>query len=69
MNETLSLLFSRLKIDPVLYRHSRRNSNDAHKKLRFHYRANSSAVSKEISHTVHDIYKNDINDFGYSLGF
>jgi hypothetical protein len=26
-------------------------------------------VGKEIARIVHDIYKSDIYDFGYSLGF
>jgi hypothetical protein len=68
MNETLAVLFSKLGLSPTLYRHSSRNSNDAHAKLKQHYRAGK-PEGREIAQSVHDIYKSDIYDFGYSLGF
>jgi len=66
MNGTLGLLFDKLGIDPGTYSHSPRNSHDAHKKLKVHYKAGT-PEGKEIARTVHDIYKSDIYDFGYSL--
>jgi hypothetical protein len=68
MNETLTLLLDRLGLNSSLYTHSTRNSNDAHKKVRLHYRAGTSD-SKEIVSTVYQMFKNDIHDFGYSLEF
>eukprot|EP00613_Pedinella_sp_CCMP2098_P006749 CAMPEP_0171594332 /NCGR_PEP_ID=MMETSP0990-20121206/632_1 /TAXON_ID=483369 /ORGANISM="non described non described, Strain CCMP2098" /LENGTH=245 /DNA_ID=CAMNT_0012155013 /DNA_START=195 /DNA_END=932 /DNA_ORIENTATION=+ len=69
VNDTLQLLLPKLGIDPGLYQHSSRNSHGADKvkKLQTHYRVGTPS-SKEIAHTVHDIYKSDIYDFGYSLG-
>jgi len=68
MESTLDLLFNKLGINASHYKHSQRNSNDAHAKLKMHYKAGS-AQGKEIAQAVHDIYKSDIYDFGYSLGF
>jgi len=69
MNDTLKLLLPKLDVDPGLYQHSSRNSHGADKanKLKTHYRAGTPAA-QEIVRTVHDIYKSDIYDFGYSLG-
>ena len=37
MNTTLKILFDKLGVDASHYRHSGRNSNDAHAKLKMHY--------------------------------
>ena len=106
MNTTLKILFDKLGIDSSHYRHSGRNSNDAHAKLKMHYQVqylgrlficlsylwkkkwrlffdtftrinlydliliqDGKQRGKEIARLVHDIYKSDIYDFGYTLGF